>query len=148
MSMKKTTDELLNNIKDTISIEDFIKKNNSEYHNISVNEFLKNKLKEKKLKISQISVSSCLGDYVYKVFNGTRKANRDVYIAIGISMRLTYNELQLLLRLAKYLMLDPRDVRDSIFLYAISKNLTVLETNEILFNCDKELLGKVSEYKQ
>lgn len=147
MSMKKTTDELLNNIKDTISIEDFIKKNNSEYHNISVNEFLKNKLKEKKLKISQISVSSCLGDYVYKVINGTRKANRDVYIAIGISMRLTYNELQLLLRLAKYLMLDPRDVRDSIFLYAISKNLTVLETNEILFNCDKELLGKVSENK-
>ncbi len=147
MSMKKSTDELLNNIKSTISIEDFIKENNSEYHNISVNEYLRKKLKEKNLKISQISVSSCLGDYVYKVFNGTRKANRDVYIAIGIAMKLTYNEFQLLLRLAKYLMLDPRDMRDSIFLYAISKNLTVLETNDILFNCDKELLGKVSEHK-
>lgn len=147
MSMRKSTDELLNNIKNTVSIENFIKENYSEYHNISVTEYLKLQLKDKNLKISQISVSSCLGDYVYKIFNGTRKANRDVYIAIGISMGLTYNEFQLLLRLAKYLMLDPRDMRDSIFLYAISKNLTVIETNDILFNCNKELIGKVSEQK-
>ena len=135
--MKKTTDELLNHIKNVLSIEDFLKDNNAEYFNITAED----------LKVSQISVNSCLGDYVYKVFNGSRKANRDVYIAIGIAMKLTYNELQLLLRLAKYLMLDPRDRRDSIFLYAISKQLTVMETNDILFNCGNEILGKISEHK-
>ena len=105
--MKKTTDELLNHIKNVLSIEDFLKDNNAEYFNITADQYLRKLLNEKDLKVSQISVNSCLGDYVYKVFNGSRKANRDVYIAIGIAMKLTYNELQLLLRLAKYLMLEP-----------------------------------------
>lgn len=147
MSMKKSTDELLNNIKNTLSIQDYIKENKSEYLNISADEYLMKLLREKGLKISLISISSCLGDYVYKVFNGNRKPNRDVYIAIGIAMKLNYNEMQLLLRLAKYLMLDPRDRRDSIFLYAISKNLTVMETNDILFDFDEEMLGKISKNK-
>lgn len=147
MSMKKSTDELLNNIKNTLSIQDYIKENKSEYLNISTDEYLMKLLREKGLKISLISISSCLGDYVYKVFNGNRKPNRDVYIAIGIAMKLNYNEMQLLLRLAKYLMLDPRDRRDSIFLYAISKNLTVMETNDILFDFDEEMLGKISKNK-
>ena len=147
MSMKKSTDELLNNIKNTLSIQDYIKENKSEYLNISADEYLMKLLREKGLKISLISISSCLGDYVYKVFNGNRKPNRDVYIAIGIAMKLNYNEMQLLLRLAKYLMLDPRDRRDSIFLYAISKNLTVMETNDILFDFDEEMLGKISKKK-
>lgn len=141
--MKKSTDELLNNIKSTISIEDFIKENKEEYLSISVDEYLKKLLHEKHIKISQISLNSCLGDYVYKVFNGKRKAARDIYIAIGIAMELTYNEFQFLLRLAKYSMLDPRDARDSIILYAISNKLNVMETNEILYNCHKEILGRI-----
>lgn len=60
-------------------------------------------------------------------------------------MELNYAELQLLLRLGKYLMLDPRDKRDSVFIYAISKKLSVMETNDILFNCKQEILGKKAE---
>ena len=82
--MKKTTDELMNNIKNVLSIEDFFKDNKSEYFNITADQYLRKLLQEKDLKVSQIAVSSCLGNYVYKVFNGSRKANRDVYIAIGI----------------------------------------------------------------
>ena len=145
MSMKKTTDELLNNIKNVNSIEDFIKDNSAEYFNISIDEYLRRLLKDKGLKISHISISSCLGDYVYKIFNGTRKGTRDVYIAIAIAMKLSYEEIQPLLRLAKYIMLDPRDERDSILIYAIEKKLTVMETNDILFNCDKILLGKIND---
>lgn len=143
MSMKKTTDELLNNIKNVNSIENFINENKSEYFNLSVDEYLMVLLKNKNLKISNIAVESCLGSYVYKIFNGTRKANRDVYIAIGIAMKLDYNEIQLLLRLAKYFMLDPRDARDSIFIYAVTKGLSVMDVNDILFNCKKEILGKL-----
>lgn len=145
--MKKTTDELLNNIKNTLSIDDLLKENESEYLNISVYEYLRKLLKEKNMKIGTIATTSSLGDYVYKVFNGNRNPNRDVYIAIGIAMKLTYNEIQLLLRIAKYLVLDPRDRRDSIFIYAISKKLTVMETNEILFDLGEKILGRISKYK-
>lgn len=141
MSMKKNTDELINEIKNSYSIEDFIKNNQTEYFNISADEYLRRLIKEKGLKMSQISINSCLGDYIYKIFNGSRKATRDVYISIAIAMQLEYNELQILLRLAKYLMLDPRDKRDSIFIYAISQKLTVIKTNEILFNCNEIILG-------
>lgn len=145
MSMKKTTDELVNSIKNANSIEEFVRNNRSEYFNINVDEYLRRMLKEKNMKISYVSVNSGIGDYVYKVFNGTRKAARDVYIAIGIAMKLNYNEMQSMLRLAKYLMLDPRDERDSILLYAIEKGMTVIEINSILYNCNKDLLGKIDE---
>ena len=58
-------------------------------------------------------------------------------------MKLSYNEFQIMLRLAKYLMLDPRDKRDSIILYAISNKLSIIETNDILFSCDQEVLGSL-----
>lgn len=143
--MKRTTDELINDIKNVYSIENFIDDNKSEYFSISVSEYLMMLLKEKQLKISQVSVGSLLGDYVYKVFNGTRKGDRDVYIAIGIAMKLDLKEFQTMLRLAKYLMLDPRDVRDSVFIYAVSKRLSVMETNDILFNIEKDTLGKMND---
>lgn len=145
MSMKKTTEELLNDIKDICSIESFFENNESEYFDISADEYLNQLLKKKNLKISQILTDSCLGDYIYKVFNGSRKATRDVYIAIGIAMGLEFNELQMLLRLAKYLMLDPRDKRDSILLYAVAKKLTVVATNDILFDCNEKILGNSAE---
>ena len=63
--MKKTTDELLNHIKNVLSIEDFLKDNNAEYFNITADQYLRKLLNEKDLKVSQISVNSCLGDYVY-----------------------------------------------------------------------------------
>ncbi len=139
--MKKTTDELLNEIKDTYEIENYIRNNKSEYFSITIHDYLNKLLEDRNLKISTVSLNSGLGDYVYKIFNGSRKGNRDVYIAIGIAMGLSYSELQLLLRLGKYLMLDPRDERDSVFIYAISKKISVMETNEILFNCNQNILG-------
>lgn len=141
--MKKTTEELLNDIKEVNSIDDFITINEKEYFNLSVDEYLRDLLKIKELKISQILADSCLGDYIYKVFKGSRKAGRDVYISIGIAMKLSYNEFQIMLRLAKYLMLDPRDKRDSIILYAVSNKLSIIETNDILFNCEQEVLGSL-----
>lgn len=141
--MKKTTEELLNDIKEVNSIYDFITINEKEYFNLSVDEYLRDLLKIKELKISQILADSCLGDYIYKVFKGSRKAGRDVYISIGIAMKLSYNEFQIMLRLAKYLMLDPRDKRDSIILYAVSNKLSIIETNDILFNCEQEVLGSL-----
>ena len=45
--MKKTTDELMNNIKNVLSIEDFFKDNKSEYFNITADQYLRKLLQEK-----------------------------------------------------------------------------------------------------
>ena len=140
--MKKTTSELINEIKNACSLYDFIKYNENECITITIDEYLRKLIDEKNLKVNQIASSANLGDYTYKIFNGSRKGNRDVYIAIAIAIGVDDEQMQTLLRLSKYSPLDPRDARDSVFLYAINKNLSVTETNMILFELGKKILGK------
>lgn len=139
--MKKSTDQLLNEIRKVYSIDDYIKYNTEECFNITVDEYLRKLLDKKGLKINKIGNSTNLGDYIYKIFKGIRKGSRDIYIAIGIAMGIEENEMQMLLRLAKYMPLDPRDIRDSVFLYAVSKKLSIIDTNIILYELNKETLG-------
>jgi len=80
------------------------------------------------------------GDYVYKVFQGTRKASRDILLAIAIGMSLTVSETQMLLRIAQAAQLDPRNRRDSVMIYALNNNTTIESTNDILFDIDGNTL--------
>ena len=71
--MKKTTDELLNHIKNVLSIEDFLKDNNAEYFNITADQYLRKLLNEKDLKVSQILSILVLGTTSIKFLTEVEK---------------------------------------------------------------------------
>lgn len=138
--MKKSTEELLNLIQKASDIEYYIKENESEMLNISLDVYLSKLLEEKNLKIADVMAKSEQGDYIYKVFKNQRKASRDILISIAIGMGLDINQAQKLLRISKNARLDPREKRDSVIIYAITNNISVCELNDILYDIGERTL--------
>ena len=79
--------------------------------------------------------------YGYQILSGKRKPDRKKLLCIALAMALTIDETQLLLKCAGYAPLYVKIPSDSVVLYAICKNLTVLETNSLLFSNGLETLG-------
>ena len=79
--------------------------------------------------------------YVYHIINGERKnPSQGKVIALCIAFELTVEQTQRLLRSWKLPVLYPRNQRDSIILYGISRKMSVMEINEHLLNLNFELL--------
>ena len=138
--MDKTTSELLNSLTDTDDIISFLDKNESELIIETLPQYLSRLLAEKDLTVAKVADKSGRGDYTYKIFNGNKNPTRDVLISVAVGMGLTLPETQLALRIAKLSYLDPRNKRDSVFIFAIGKNLDIYKTNEILIDIgEKEI---------
>lgn len=131
--MNIDTKELLHRLTTSNDIKGFIDNNENEFINIKYTDFLNSVLAQKDISIASVAKKSGQGDYVYKVLNGERKPSRDVLISIAFGMQLSLDETQLLLRISKNAMLDPRDKRDSIIIYAINEQFPADKLNELLF---------------
>lgn len=132
--MEKSTSRLLNSLKCTNDIIAFLNENEKEILGETLSQCLSRLLAEKDLTVAAVAEKSGRGDYTYKIFNGNKNPTRDVIISIAIGMGLTLPETQLVLRLAKFAYLDPRNKRDSVFIFAINKKLDIYETNSILID--------------
>lgn len=130
--MPSITDELLKELKNASDIESFFKFHESQFINETTSGYLNKMLELRDINISTIAKNSGIGEYVYKIFNGTRTASRDVLITIAFSMKLSLEETQLLLRISKFAILDSRNKRDSVIIYGLTHNLTVFQTDDIL----------------
>lgn len=118
----------------------YLDENSSEIINETPGGYLNGLLEIKGQKVADVAMRSERGDYVYKVFQGERKASRDILIAIAIGMSLTVSETQLLLRIAQTAQLDPRNRHDSVMIYALNNSLSVQKTNDILYDIDEMTL--------
>lgn len=131
--MNIDTKQLLNKISQAKDMHQFIEQYEEEFLCITPLEYLKEILAQKNMTPSEVAKRSGQGEYVYKVFRGERKPSRDVLIAIGIGMQLTVDEVQLLLRSARFARLDPRNKRDSIILYSFKEKQTIEQINDLLY---------------
>jgi len=138
--MLKSTQELLHRLEDIDDIMKYLDENSGEIIEETPESYLSCLLEIKGLKVANVAQRSERGDYVYKVFQGKRKASREILLAIAIGMSMTVSETQLLLRIARTAQLDPRNQHDSVIIYALSNNLTVQKTNDILYDVDEETL--------
>ena len=138
--MNIDTKELLNRLIHEKDINSFFLNNEEEFIEVDFKSFINELLAQKELKLSDVVKASGQGEYVYKVFNGVRKPSRNIIIGIALGMKLTLNETQFMLRLAKQASLDPRDKRDSILIFAIKSALDIKKTNSLLSEMSQELL--------
>lgn len=135
--MEKSTQELLHRIRETHDIQSFLDENENELLLETVHGCLTGFLAEKDMKAADVAHNSGQGDYVYKVFQGKRKASRDILLAIAIGMGLSLAETQFLLRIAQSARLDPRNRRDSVIIYALNNTLSIEQANDILSDVDE-----------
>lgn len=138
--MSLNTTQLLNKLSSATDIKAFISEYEQEFRSITWQEFLNDIIREKAISSTDVAKRSGQGEYVYKVIRGERKPSRDVCIAMSIGMALTLDETQLLLRVFKWAILDPRDKRDSIIMYSLKEKHTIDQTNDLLYDMEQQTL--------
>ncbi len=137
----KTTDELIHEIKTSADILDYLEKNSAEMQVDSLPEYLKDWLRRKGLSKADVVRRSNLNRaYVYQIFLGRKYPSRDKVIALAFGLGLDSDETQTLLKQAGYRELYPRDPRDALLLYSLSRGETILQANEALYDHNIEVL--------
>ena len=141
--MKRTTRELLELMKNS---EDY-----NEYRNNNKNEFthsfmktdiaLSAILKEKGLKKSDVIARSGIEThYAYQIFSGVKTPTRDKVVMLCFGLSLSAEETQELLKITGYPQLYGRNERDNAILFGITKHISIIEMNNLLYDLNLEIL--------
>ncbi len=131
--MKKTTNELLNEIKSSKEIDQYLCENNGELNSKTLSERSHEIIKETGPKKPDIVARSSLNRiYTYQILQGKRIPSRDKLIALCFGMELDLEETNKLLCFAGYSPLYARDKRDSIVIFSIKEGNNIFRANEML----------------
>ncbi len=140
--MAKDTAKIVEELGLCPDFKTFYNENNDYMIKESLSELLDRLLKDKGLKKIDIIKESEISEvYAYQIFSGVRIPDRKKLLALAIAMKLGIDEIQTLLKSAGYPPLYVKLPFDSIVLYGICKDLTVIEINDMLFGYDLETLG-------
>ncbi|MDE6957509.1 MAG: XRE family transcriptional regulator [Lachnospiraceae bacterium] len=143
---KKTTNELLK-VLSSVNTEEQLKKYTEYLEEQSMPKTFHEYINELILKHNRsLSIASIIENsqiqrnYGYQIINGTRRPGRDKILALSLTLQLSLKETQKGLTLAGENILYPKTRRDSILIFALQKQLSVLDTNELLFQFDEKTL--------
>lgn len=138
--MKKKTEDLVSEIVEGKNISQYMTSNTEEFLDTPLHVHLKGLLADTGLNVSQVADASCKGEYIYQVFRGIKNPGRDIVLSIALAMKLNLDETAYLLRIARMPLLDARNRRDSVIMFALNRSLSVPDTNDILYQFDEPCL--------
>lgn len=138
---EKSTEDLLNEIKQTDEIKNFIKRNDDEFLSKPLHEVIAEIIKDKNLKKSEVVARSGLNRiYAYQILSGKRVPSRDKLIAFCFGLQLDLDETNKLLKRSGLSELYAKNKRDSIIIFAINSKKSVFSVNELLFDNGLDIL--------
>lgn len=143
IALKKTTTDLLQELKNTAHIEDYFKENRECLRADNFLEELERLYRLQGRKKAEIARESAISEiYLYQIFAGKRIPTRDRLVCICLGMHLSEEDAQHLLRLCGHSPLYARDKRDAVLLHGLMHRTPVGEVNGLLIEngCDA-LLG-------
>lgn len=132
---EKTTDELLNEIKKTGEIEEFLEKNSAEFTDKPLYKYL-NELIDNSgaAKADVIARSSLNRIYAYQILSGKRLPSRDKLIAFAFGLQLDLDGTDRLIKYVGYSPLYARNKRDAIIISVIEQKGNIFKVNEKLYD--------------
>ena len=143
---QKTTEELTHEIKSATDIDDYLSANSNHMLTASLSEYLNTLLLQKKIRKADVIRGSLLSRaYVYKIFVGEKIPSRDKLIALAFGLGLSDSETQKMLKLSGNQELYARNKRDALILFALQKNKSILEINELLYDHQFTILNTAKE---
>ena len=146
MQQNKSTEELTNEIKSATDIEDYLIRNKEELELPHLSDALHLLLSQKELSRADVVRDSLLDRaYVYQIFSGERTPSRDKLIAIAFGLHLSDTQTQTILKLSCNRELYAREERDALILFALKLEMTIMETNDLLFTHGFTVLGTTKE---
>ena len=140
---RKSTTELLKELENFSSFEEYRKANKDSLINKTLSEYLCDLLSERKLTKAEVIRKAETGEsYSYQLFSGTKNApTRDKLICLSIGMDLSVDETNSVLKIAGLLPLYPRAKRDSIIIMNMNAHKSVIEINEALYEENEDTLN-------
>ncbi|MBQ9862059.1 MAG: hypothetical protein IJO75_07370 [Clostridia bacterium] len=133
--MVKETKEMLEQLKTAESLDGYLRENEDQLVDGTIREQLEAALRETGLSKAEVLRRAEINDiYGYQLFAGSRKPSRDKLIALCIGMSLTLDRTQCLLKATGFAPLYAKNKRDSILIFGIQNNQTVLEINTALYD--------------
>lgn len=141
--MKKKTEELLELMKSSPDYKEYLENNRKEISVglMKVSAALSSLLAEREMKKSEVIERSGIEPhYAYQIFSGAKVPTRDKMLMFCVGFRLSPEEAQTLLKITGYSALYSRELRDNAVLYGLTKALSLIELNGILFDLGLELL--------
>ena len=131
--MKKTTGDLLKSLKSKATVDEYLTENSNELIFDTLPDWIEFHMIKKKLdKADVVRASNITRTYAYQIINGDKKPSRDKLIMLCFGLRLTLDETQQILRRTGYSELYPRDLRDSIIIFALLHGYSVVDLNILL----------------
>ncbi len=135
----KKTDDLLKIIKSSHDIDGFL--GGQEFIEINISQYLNEVINKRCLaKTDVIKRSGIDRVYGYQIFNGTKTPSRDKLIQLAFGMQLDFDEVQKLLKYNGFAPLYAQNRRDSIIIFALKENLSVIDLNILLDEKDEKIL--------
>ncbi len=142
MSSTITTGSLLQRIMKTTSLSQFFEQNKQHLKETDLASYLNALCREQGLSVSQVIGNAQIErSYGYQIFRGLRTPSRDKLLQLAMSMGLTIEQTQRLLRVGGQSALYPRLKRDAAILYCIRRGYSVLDTQDVLDQYGLSLLG-------
>lgn len=140
--LQKDTSKIVEELGLCADFKTFYNENKEYMVSASLSQMLNDLIKEKGLKKSEVIRKSELSEvYSYQIFSGLRVPERKKLLCLAVGMGLNLDEVQTLLKCAGYSPLYVKISFDSIIIYGICKQLSIVEINELLFEYDLETLG-------
>jgi len=78
----------------------------------------------------------------HQIFNGRRAPSRDKVIQLAFGFGMDYDEAQTLLKIARKSALYPKIRRDAVIIYALDRDLSVIDLQDTLSELSLPVLGK------
>lgn len=140
--MTKSTQELLEILKQTPQIDDYIENEENNMVQMELHQYLQILLEKKQLSSSQLIKRSGLDrTYTYQILSGKKTPSRDKVLAICFALELSFEETQNLLKATGYPILYARIKKDSILIFALQHQTSLTDANELLFDFGYDTLS-------
>ncbi|MGN0666820.1 MAG: XRE family transcriptional regulator [Huintestinicola sp.] len=138
----KNTDEMQQEIQSTDNIYDTLEKNRESFRRENLSDYLKALLAGKEIKPADAIRKSGLDrSYGHQIISGRKAPSRDKLIALSFGMELTPDETNDLLKISCNRTLYARDQRDAVIIYALTNRMSIIETNQLLYDKSLEIIS-------
>lgn len=136
---ERLTEELLDELLSTSSIDAFVEQNGLGHRALS--EYLEQLLAKKHLKRSQVVRMADLNEtFGYQIFTGARNPSRNKVLQIAFAMALTPRETNRALEAAGVSSLYSKDRRDAIIIFCLDRGCSLQKANEELYRFGEETI--------
>lgn len=136
---QKDTEELLHSLNGAKSLTEYLVQNEEEMISSDLTQLLADLIKQKNIRKTELVKATGLSEvYIYEILSGRKRPQRNCLLQICFALQMTQEEVQQLLKQSGYPLLYPRRRRDSVILYALEKQMTLAEAEELLIRYGME----------